>query len=62
VTAFVDHGNAMDDNIFSAAMKTGIGFGIRWFSPFGPAGVDFAFPLDEDASTVRLHLSVGVDL
>nr|VFJ44190.1 MAG: autotransporter secretion outer membrane protein TamA [Candidatus Kentron sp. DK] len=62
LTAFVDHGNAMDDNIFSAAMKTGVGFGVRWFSPFGPAGVDFAFPLDEDASTVRLHLSVGVDL
>nr|VFJ87512.1 MAG: translocation and assembly module TamA [Candidatus Kentron sp. H]VFJ89300.1 MAG: translocation and assembly module TamA [Candidatus Kentron sp. H]VFJ95893.1 MAG: translocation and assembly module TamA [Candidatus Kentron sp. H] len=63
LAAFVDHGNALDDgaDLLGAALKTGVGVGVRWFSPFGPVGVDFGFPLDEDSSTVRLHLKMGID-
>nr|VFK09920.1 MAG: translocation and assembly module TamA [Candidatus Kentron sp. LPFa]VFK26175.1 MAG: translocation and assembly module TamA [Candidatus Kentron sp. LPFa] len=64
LTTFVDHGNALDNeaNLFGSALKTSVGVGVRWFSPFGPAGVDLAFPLDEDDSTFRVHLNVGIDL
>jgi len=64
ITTFVDHGNALNSsaNMFGSALKTGVGAGVRWFSPFGPAGVDLAFPVGEDASTFRVHLSVGIDL
>ncbi|MBT8420751.1 MAG: BamA/TamA family outer membrane protein, partial [Gammaproteobacteria bacterium] len=60
LTTFVDHGNAMDS--FNSALKSSVGIGVRWFSPFGPAGVDFGFPLNDDESTFRMHLNVGVDL
>nr|VFK37257.1 MAG: translocation and assembly module TamA [Candidatus Kentron sp. SD]VFK42279.1 MAG: translocation and assembly module TamA [Candidatus Kentron sp. SD] len=64
ITTFVDHGNALDNstNILGSALKTGVGTGVRWFSPFGPAGVDLAFPLGEDDSKFRVHLNMGIDL
>ena len=59
---FVDSGNAYDEfNDFETA--TGVGVGIRWFSPLGPIRVDVAFPLREDApDEYRLHITLGPDL
>ena len=59
---FVDSGNAYDEfNEFETA--TGVGAGIRWFSPLGPIRVDVAFPLREDApDEYRLHITLGPDL
>ena len=62
LAAFVDSGNAYDDlNDFNAA--TGIGVGVRWFSPLGPIRVDVAFPQEENApDEYRLHITLGPDL
>jgi translocation and assembly module TamA len=62
VAAFIDSGNAYDDFAdFSAA--TGVGAGIRWFSPLGPIRFDIAFPLEENApDEYRIHITLGPDL
>lgn len=62
VAAFIDSGNAYNEfDKFDAA--TGVGVGIRWFSPLGPIRVDVAFPLREDApDEYRLHITLGPDL
>ena len=59
---FIDSGNAYDElSEFDTA--TGIGAGIRWFSPLGPIRVDVAFPLRDDApDEYRLHITLGPDL
>lgn len=59
---FVDTGNAFDswDN---ATLKTGVGAGIRWYSPLGPIRFDVAVPLDSDApDSFRIHITLGPDL
>jgi translocation and assembly module TamA len=62
VAAFVDTGNAFD-SFASPSLKTGIGGGVRWFSPLGPVRVDIAFAQDKDApDDWRLHVSLGPDL
>ena len=62
LAVFVDSGNAYDDlNDFNAA--TGIGVGVRWFSPLGPIRVDVAFPQEENApDEYRFHITLGPDL
>ena len=61
VAAFVDVGDAFDD--FSEInLRTGVGVGLRWYSPLGPIRVDFAHPLDDPDSNFRLHISLGPDL
>ena len=62
LAAFADSGNAFDD--FSGlTLKTGVGGGLRWYSPLGPVRVDIAFPLDKDApDSWRLHVTLGPDL
>jgi len=62
VAAFIDSGNAYDEfNDFNPA--TGVGVGIRWFSPLGPIRVDLAFPLEKDApDDYRIHITLGPDL
>jgi translocation and assembly module TamA len=62
VALFVDSGNAYDKlSDFSPA--TGIGAGIRWFSPLGPVRIDVAFPLENDApDDYRFHVTLGPDL
>ena len=62
LAAFVDSGNAYDDyDDFNAA--TGVGVGVRWFSPLGPIRIDVAFPLEQDApDEYRLHITLGPDL
>jgi translocation and assembly module TamA len=62
VAAFADSGNAFD-SFSSIGTKTGIGGGLRWYSPLGPVRVDVAFPLDKDApDDWRLHVTLGPDL
>lgn len=60
LAAFVDSGDAFDDE--APELKTGVGVGVRWLSPVGPVRVDVASGLDEPGDTVRLHLNIGPDL
>jgi translocation and assembly module TamA len=62
VAAFIDSGNAYDDlNDFDPA--TGVGVGVRWFSPLGPIRIDVAVPLQNDApDDYRVHITLGPDL
>lgn len=62
VAAFVDSGNAYDD-IDDFDPATGVGAGIRWFSPLGPIRFDVAVPLESDApDNYRIHVTIGPDL
>lgn len=57
VAAFVDTGNAF--NFDSINFKTGVGLGVRWYSPVGPIRVDFALPLDQSNSSFQIHFAAG---
>ncbi len=57
--AFVDSGSAFDDE---PHFVTGVGVGIRWYSPVGPIRVDVAHPLDDPTTQWRLYITVGPDL
>jgi len=62
LAAFVDSGNAYDvlDDFDPA---TGVGIGVRWFSPLGPIRFDVAVPLESDApDEYRIHITLGPDL
>ncbi|UCB54152.1 MAG: outer membrane protein assembly factor [Thiotrichales bacterium] len=62
VAAFIDSGNAYD-KFSSFDTATGVGVGIRWFSPLGPIRIDVAVPLQDDApDDYRLHITLGPDL
>ncbi|MBF6651106.1 autotransporter assembly complex family protein [Methylobacter sp. BlB1] len=58
--AFVDSGNAF--NAGDISFKTGVGLGIRWYSPVGPVRLDFAVPLNEANSSFQIHFSAGARL
>lgn len=59
---FVDSGNAYD-RLSEFSPATGVGAGVRWYSPLGPIRFDLAFPLDEDApDEYRIHITLGPDL
>jgi len=62
LAVFIDSGNAYNKlSEFNPA--TGVGFGVRWFSPLGPIRIDIAFPLEQDApDEYRLHITLGPDL
>jgi translocation and assembly module TamA len=60
LAVFADSGNAFNGS--DLALYHSVGVGVRWHSPVGPVRVDLAHPLDDDASAIRLHLSVGPDL
>ncbi len=54
---FVDSGDAFNDNL---DLKTGVGVGLRWFSPVGPVRVDVARGLRRTpGDDIRLHLTIG---
>ena len=57
IAAFVDTGNAFDFN--SINFKTGVGLGVRWYSPVGPIRVDLAIPLDASDSSFQIHFAAG---
>ncbi len=60
---FLDMGNSFAENDFinPAEFRFGTGFGIQWFSPFGPILVVLGFPLDpyEDEDTSVFEFSLG---
>ncbi len=60
VALFVDSGNAF--NTFDIDLYTGVGIGLRWYSPVGPIRLDFAHPLDDPDQNFRIHISLGPDL
>ncbi|MEQ8857011.1 MAG: autotransporter assembly complex family protein [Pseudomonadales bacterium] len=59
VAAFIDSGSAFDT---TPDFSTGVGLGLRWFSPLGPLRIDIAHPLDDPDHSLRLHISLGPDL
>lgn len=59
VAAFVDTGSAYNS---SPDFSTGVGLGLRWYSPLGPLRFDIAHPLDDPGRSVRFHISLGPDL
>ena len=59
IAAFVDAGNAFNGTDFNA--RTGVGVGLRWYSPVGPIRLDLAHPLDDDRNW-RIHITLGPDL
>ena len=60
VAAFVDGGNAY--NLEDIRIKTGVGLGVRWYSPIGPVRLDFALPLSESDSSFQIHFAAGTRL
>lgn len=59
VALFADSGSAFNTR---PDFSTGVGLGVRWYSPLGPLRIDVAHPLDDPSSRVRLHISLGPDL
>jgi len=56
---FVDSGSAFDDE---PNFVTGVGVGIRWYSPVGPVRVDVAHPLDDPTTQWRLYITLGPEI
>ena len=61
VAAFIDMGNAFD-TFKDISLKTGVGGGIRWYSPLGPIRLDIGVPLDDAPDSFRIHVTLGPDL
>jgi translocation and assembly module TamA len=57
VAAFLDTGNAF--NLDDIRFKTGVGLGVRWYSPVGALRLDFALPLNESDSSFQIHFAAG---
>ena len=57
ISAFVDSGDAYNPG--NILLKTGVGIGVRWYSPFGPVRVDFAVPLNDADSSFQIHFAAG---
>ena len=60
VSAFIDNGDAY--NLGNIVLKTGVGLGVRWYSPFGPLRIDFAVPLNQADSSFQIHFAAGARL
>jgi translocation and assembly module TamA len=60
VAAFIDSGDAFNPG--NIPLKTGVGLGVRWYSPFGPVRIDFAVPLNKSNSSFRIHFAAGTGL
>ena len=60
MAVFVDSGDAFND--YDIEFNTGIGLGIRWYSPVGPIRLDIAHPLDNPDEDYRIHIGLGPDL
>lgn len=60
IAAFADTGSAFNDS--NPKFSSGVGIGIRWYSPVGPVRLDFAHPLDDPNRDFRIHVVLGPDL
>lgn len=60
VAAFTDSGSAFEDS--TPDLSTGVGLGLRWYSPLGPIRLDLAHPLNDPDSDFRIHITLGPDL
>jgi len=60
VAVFADAGNAFDS--FDEGLKTGVGFGVRWYTPVGPLKLDLGIPQDDADDEFRIHFSFGTGL
>lgn len=60
VALFADSGSAFDD--LKPKFSTGVGLGLRWYSPLGPIRFDVASPLDDPDRSIRIHITLGPDL
>lgn len=60
IAVFVDSGTAFEESDLD--FSTGVGLGVRWYSPLGPIRLDFAHPLDDPDKGLRVHISLGPDL
>lgn len=60
VAAFFDTGSAFNNT--DIELSSGVGIGIRWYSPVGPVKLDLAHPLDDPDKNIRIHISLGPDL
>lgn len=60
IAAFVDSGSAFNET--DVDFSTGVGLGLRWYSPVGPIRLDLAHPLDDPDRSVRVHISLGSEL
>ncbi len=63
VAAFVDGGNAFDDDL--TKLYYGAGAGVRWLSPVGAVRLDLAWPFnkdDEDTQLSDVHVHFGFEV
>jgi outer membrane protein insertion porin family len=59
---FFDIGNAYRQNEgYLSDLRTSVGAGVRWYSPFGPLRLELGMNLDpeDDESTTEFHFSMG---
>jgi translocation and assembly module TamA len=59
--AFIDVGNAFND-WSRPSLKTGSGFGLRWYSLIGALSLDVAQGWDLEGDPWRVHLTIGTPL
>jgi translocation and assembly module TamA len=59
IAVFADTGSAFNGT--DIELSSGVGVGLRWYSPLGPIRLDFAHPLDDPDTDLRLHISLGPD-
>jgi translocation and assembly module TamA len=60
VATFVDFGNAFDN--FKDPLEYSVGIGLRYRAPGVSIGIDFAKPLSQPHSAIRLHLNIAPKL
>lgn len=60
VAAFLDGGNSF--NLDDLSINSGVGIGVRWYSPIGPIRLDVAMPLNESDSSFQIYFAAGARL
>lgn len=61
IAGFYDAGTASDS--FTASLDSGIGVGMRYYTPVGAIRIDFAHPIDHpELGFYRIHVGIGLAL